>query len=66
MWDGVMTTSSKVKLELHVYYDKQRVLPDGIHTEPLGVPHAPSEENRVLVQLAVPAPTSKKVYIYLR
>ena len=35
MRDGVMTTYTQAKLGLSAYYDKRRVLPDGIHTEPL-------------------------------
>ena len=35
MRDGVMTTYTQTKLGLSAYYDKRRVLPDGIHTEPL-------------------------------
>ena len=35
MRDGVMTTYVQTKLGLSAYYDKRRVLPDGIHTEPL-------------------------------
>ena len=49
MCDGVMITYRQVNLELPVYSDKQRVLTDGIHIEPIGVPPAPSEGNRVLV-----------------
>ena len=35
MVDGKMTTYHQEKLGLSAYYDKRRVLPDGIHTEPL-------------------------------
>ena len=35
MRDGVMTTYLQTKLGLSAYYDKRRVLPDGIHTVPL-------------------------------
>ncbi|KAK3737881.1 hypothetical protein QZH41_003157 [Actinostola sp. cb2023] len=35
MRDGAMTTYTQTKLGLSAYYDKRRVLPDGIHTEPL-------------------------------
>ena len=35
MRNGVMTTYTQSKLGLSAYYDKRRVLEDGIHTEPL-------------------------------
>ena len=35
MREGFMTTYTQAKLGLSAYYDKRRVLPDGIHTEPL-------------------------------
>ena len=35
MRDGVMTTYLQSKLGLSAYYDKRRVLTDGIHIEPL-------------------------------
>jgi hypothetical protein len=35
MHNGQMTTYLQAKLGLSAYYDKRRVLPDGIHTEPL-------------------------------
>ena len=35
MRDGVMTTYTQTKLGLSAYYDKRRVLPDGINTKPL-------------------------------
>lgn len=35
MRDGQMQTYEQHKLGLSAYYDKRRVLPDGIHTEPL-------------------------------
>jgi len=33
--NGQMTTYHQEKLGLSAYYDKRRVLPDGIHTEPI-------------------------------
>jgi hypothetical protein len=33
--NGHMATYTQTKLGLSVYYDKRRVLPDGIHTEPI-------------------------------
>ena len=33
--NGQMATYSQEKLGLSAYYDKRRVLPDGIHTEPI-------------------------------
>ena len=35
MRDGRMVTYEQQKLGLSAYYDKQWVLPDGIHTEPI-------------------------------
>jgi hypothetical protein len=35
MHNGQMTTYHQEKLGLSAYYDKRRVLPDGIHTEPI-------------------------------
>lgn len=35
MRDGEMTTYNQQKLGLSAYYDKRRVLPDNIHTQPL-------------------------------
>jgi hypothetical protein len=35
MRDGQMQTYHQAKLGLSAYYDKRRVLPDGVHTEPL-------------------------------
>ena len=35
MIDGRMVTYEQEKLGLSAYYDKRRVLPDGIHTEPI-------------------------------
>ena len=35
MVEGTMRTYTQQKLGLSAYYDKRRVLPDGIHTEPL-------------------------------
>jgi len=63
MWDGAMTTYSQANLGLSAYYDKRRVLLDGIHNELLefGVPPAPSERNRVPAQLAVPVSICQQV-----
>jgi len=35
MRDGQIVTYEQQKLGLSAYYDKRRVLPDGIHTEPI-------------------------------
>ena len=35
MRDGQMVTYEQQKLGLSAYYEKQWVLPDGIHTEPI-------------------------------
>ena len=35
MRDGVMTAYHQIKLGLSSYYDKRRVLSDGVHTEPI-------------------------------
>ena len=45
MVNGTMHTYRQYKLGLSAYYDKRRVLPDGIHTEPLEYERASSETN---------------------